>query len=89
MDFYETSMLSNFILKKDFHVDYIGDILYGVDSALNTEFKDFPDLEYTVLNEDDYLSIFFDFRFFIFIFGIFIILLKNLKMYDILIQYII
>ena len=61
VELYDISMLENFVLNKDFHADYIGEILFGVEEDFKDEFIDFNDIEYSFLGINDYYELFFEF----------------------------
>ena len=58
---YSLEMLKQFVLNKDFHADYIGEILFGIEETFQDDLVVFDDLEYTLLDQEDFYELFFEF----------------------------
>lgn len=59
-DLYKLKMLENCVKYKDFHSDFLGDILVVVEDDIN-ELEDRKPIDTSSLSEDDFYTIFFDF----------------------------
>lgn len=60
LDIYEDRMLDNFILNKEFHSNYMGEILSAIEDNI-FELEDGELSPITILTESDFYTIFFDF----------------------------
>ena len=58
---YERKMLKKLVEDKEFHADYIGDILFKSSETLIRTYDDIPDYQGTRFRKNDFYCIFFDF----------------------------
>jgi len=61
LNIYSLEMLQQFVLNKDFHADYIGEILFGIEETFQDDLVVFDDLKYTLLDQEDFYELFFEF----------------------------